>query len=80
MEAPIVESETVPVIAGLHASRYAWQRAENEQFQIYTGYRATPGFMAALLGRRQVILVVSKAGEIIYQRKRSWWELLLKRN
>ena len=80
MEAPIVELEAVPVIAGLHASRYSWLRAENKQFQIYIGYRATPGFMVSLLGRRQVILVANKAGEIVYWRKRGWWERLLKRS
>jgi hypothetical protein len=80
MEAPVVEPETVPVIAGLHPARYEWQRAENKQFQIYIGYRATPGFLVTLLGRRQIILVTNNAGEIVYQRERGWWERLLKRS
>jgi hypothetical protein len=80
MIAPAVEPETVPAIAGLYASRYSWQRAENEQFQIYIGYQVRPGFLVTLLGRRQIILVTNKAGEIIYERRRGWWERLLKRN
>ncbi len=78
MAAPAVELETIPVIVGLHASRYGWQRAENEHFDVYIGYRVTPAFLVTLLGRRQIILVINKAGEIVYQRKRGWWELLLK--
>jgi hypothetical protein len=79
MEAPMVEPETVPVIEGLRASRYRWQWAENKQFNIYVGYRATPCFLVTLLGQRQIILVADRAGEIITWYKRGWWQRLLKR-
>jgi hypothetical protein len=79
MAAPAVDPSAVPVPAGLDPSRYHWQQAGNKRFNIYVGYRAAPGLILALLGRRQFILVTDNAEKIVYQYQRGWWQRLLKR-
>jgi hypothetical protein len=70
LTASVIKVADIPAIAGLSPERYEWRRAKNKAFSVYIGRWTAPGFISFWLRRWQVVIVVDKAGEIVYWRKK----------
>jgi hypothetical protein len=73
LDTPTSAVETLPALPGLKPNRYHWRQGTNQAAVIYLGQGK--GLWRPLLGR--VVIVASKAGEVIRWRKFGWVQLFL---
>jgi len=78
LAAPPLEVVNLPAIAGLRPEQYRWRQAENKLYVVYLGQRRLPSFIPAWLGG-QVVVVVNRAGELVYWDRHGLLKRILER-